>query len=272
MFCRKQSRRPPCGTDQITDNLVPAVPPLPTSPLASPQAIEARSLAVAGPVLVVAPHPDDETLGCGGAVALLRARGEAVRVLVVSDGTQSHPHSQKYPAPALRQLREGETQAAMQRLGVSAEQIAFLRLPDGGVPHLQSPTPELSQALAACRIALTAHPPSTIFLPYRYDPHPDHRATWQLIQAVAITLPCPPRLVEYPIWDWDPAQRGELPAGYRLWRLDISSTVHLKQQAIACYRSQIEDLIDDDPSGFRLSPDLLTHFSQPWEIYLEPCP
>jgi LmbE family N-acetylglucosaminyl deacetylase len=83
--------------------------------------------------LIVAPHPDDETLGCGGAIALLRSIGCDVRVLVVSDGTLSHPNSQKYPPLALRELRESETISALAVLGVDATTINFLRLPDGGV-------------------------------------------------------------------------------------------------------------------------------------------
>jgi LmbE family N-acetylglucosaminyl deacetylase len=78
-----------------------------------------------------------------------------------------------------------------------------------------------------------------------------------------------PRVIEYPIWDWDPQQRRLLNQDVKPWRLDISAVVGLKQQAIAAYRSQISDLIDDDPTGFRLSAQMLETFTQPWEIYLE---
>jgi hypothetical protein len=43
----------------------------------------------------------------------------------------------------------------------------------------------------------------------------------------------------------------------------------LKQQAIAAYRSQTTNLIDDDPEGFRLTPEMLANFAHPWEVYLE---
>lgn len=238
------------------------------SPLADPTQLPFRSLAaVTGSVLVVAPHPDDETLGCGGAVAQLRSLGRSVQVLVVSDGTRSHPNSLSYPPPRLRAVREAETIAAMKRLGVDSEQITFLGLPDGAVPTKDAA--QFAQAVALCQAYLAQVMPETIFLPYRFDPHPDHQATWQIVQRSLIHLSQLPRQIEYPIWDWDPEQRNSLPRSYHAWRIDISAVSDLKQQAIAEYRSQITDLINDDPEGFRLTPDLLTYFTRPWEVYLE---
>ncbi len=212
--------------------------------------------------LVVAPHPDDETLGCGGAIALLRSIGCDVRVLVVSDGTLSHPNSQKYPRLALRELRESETISALAILGVEETAITFLRFPDGGVA---SQNLDLRNYLA--QIA-----PQLVFVPLRYDPHPDHRASFQLISKAITSLNRIPRQIEYPIWDWDLQQRGNWDAAaVRLtsWRLDISFVVELKQKAIASYRSQITNLIDDDPQGFQLTSEMLANFTRPVEVYLE---
>ncbi len=238
--------------------------------LARPDALPLRSIATLAtePVLVVAPHPDDETLGCGGAIALLRSQGRLVRLLVISDGTQSHPNSRKYPARALQQLRAAETQAAMAILGVAATEITCLHLPDGAVPTAGE---DFYAAVDRCRSYLAAFPPQLVLLPWRADPHPDHRATWQILTAALTASQIAPRTIEYPIWDWDPAQRqaSDL-AAIEPWRLDISTVVDCKQQAIAAYRSQTTDLIDDDPTGFHLSPELLSNFAQPWEIYLEP--
>ncbi|WP_009633177.1 PIG-L deacetylase family protein [Synechocystis sp. PCC 7509] len=210
--------------------------------------------------LIVAPHPDDETLGCGGAIALLRSIGCDVSVLVVSDGTLSHPNSRKYPPLALRELRESETISALDILGVDATAINFLRLPDGGVAHQNL---DLSQYLA--QIA-----PEIVFLPLRCDPHSDHRASFQLVSKALTSLNMTPRLIEYPIWDWDDSQSTNWD-NHKLisWRLDISFVLKLKQQAIASYRSQITNLIDDDPQGFRLTSEMLVNFTRPVEVYLE---
>jgi LmbE family N-acetylglucosaminyl deacetylase len=237
------------------------------SPLNNPSVLPWYSIKdiAYSPVLVVAPHPDDETLGCGGAIALLRSLNCDVRVLVISDGTLSHPRSLKYPASARRTLRESETLSALSVLGVEANAITFYRMQDGSIPaHYQN-------AIVSCCTYLTEIAPQIIFLPWRYDPHPDHRATWKLIHAALVGLHLSPRLIEYPIWDWDPQQRENLPKSLKVtpWRLHTGSVVELKQQAIAAYRSQITDLIDDDPQGFRLTPEMLANFTRPWEVYLE---
>lgn len=239
-----------------------------TLPFTTTESLPLRSASTIAPgcVLIVAPHPDDETLGCGGAIALLRSLGYAIQVLVMSDGTRSHPRSRIYPAPALRQLREQETIAALKLLGVAASAVKFLRLPDG----------ELSTLIASetirstCATYLSAVLPTTVFLPWRYDPHPDHRASWQLIDTALADLLIAPRRIEYPIWDWDPEQRGTMASAYmKSWRLDITPIVHSKQQAIAQYRSQTTDLIADDPEGFRLTSEMLANFSHSWELYFE---
>ncbi|MBD6621284.1 PIG-L family deacetylase, partial [Komarekiella sp. 'clone 1'] len=181
------------------------------------------------PVLIVAPHPDDETLGCGGAIALLRSLNCDVRVLVISDGTLSHPRSLKYPAPALRALRESETLSALSVLGVEANAVTFYRMQDGSI------SVQYKSAVDSCRTYLTEISPQIIFLPWRYDPHPDHRATWKLIHTALVELHRSPRLIEYPIWDWDQKQRQNLPESLKVtaWRLHTSTVVELKQQAIA---------------------------------------
>lgn len=246
----------------------------PASLLTAPTQLPRRSVATIAqsPILVVAPHPDDETLGCGGAIALLRQMGCDVRVLVISNGTMSHPNSRKYPARSLQALRERETREALSVIGVDADAVTFLRLQDGAVPTGESP--DVKGAVEMCRAYLETVAPKIILAPWRCDPHPDHRASWTLIRTALLYLLVSPRLIEYPIWDWDQKQQGSVPSAELMtgWRLDISAVVALKQQAIAAYRSQTTDLIDDDPEGFRLSSEMLANFTRPWEVYFEEVP
>jgi LmbE family N-acetylglucosaminyl deacetylase len=240
--------------------------------LASPELLPLRDLSEISRqrVVVVAPHPDDETLGCGGAIALMCAKGYDVKVLVISDGTGSHPNSQQYPAPALRSLRAQETIAALKILGIQDRSlVTFLGLPDGAVPRITSPAFQIAKL--RCQRYLQQALPDTILMPWRADPHADHRATWQLTQAAVLSLGISPQLIEYPIWDWDLQQQQKIPNLDRVsgWRLDISQVLPLKRQAIATYESQLGGLIVDDPNGFYLTPELLTNFTRPWEVYFE---
>ncbi len=238
------------------------------SALANPIQFPLRELRSSS-ALIVAPHPDDETLGCGGAIARLQAQCCDVNVLVMSDGTLSHPRSRKFPAPRLKALRHQETRSALWMLGVEPQKATFLDFKDGAIPTANSKI--YDAALMICRAYLIAIAPEMIFVPWRFDPHPDHRATWQLIHTAKQQLKLPSRLIEYPIWDWDVEQRGEFFENGKFsgWRLEIESVMSIKQKAIAQYRSQITNLIDDDPAGFRLTPEMLENFSRPWELYFE---
>ena len=226
--------------------------------------------ATLGPTVVIAPHPDDESLGCGGLLALLRQANVPVWCVLVSDGTMSHPNSTKFPAAARQALRETELRLALTELGVDSQQLQTLNLPDACVPYPDS----LAGAAAVQQLHdfLRQTGPTTILCPWRRDPHPDHRATSALVRAVLAMLPEPPRLLEYVVWAWERAAPDDLPQPGEAtgWRLDISTVLPQKQRAVAAYRSQLTPgIIDDDPAGFLLSAEMLAHFAQPFEAYIE---
>ena len=221
-----------------------------------------------GRTVVVAPHPDDETLGCGGAIALLRDADRDVRVLVVSDGAASHPGSRKFLPPALRALPEEESWAALAILGVAVGDLTFLGSPDAAVPNVGAA--DFDRAVERCFASLAATRPATVLLPWRRDPHPDHRATAAIARAAVTRLDPAPRLVEYPVWAWARGEAGDAPAPGEVapWRLDVGAALPRKLVALAAYPSQTTDLIDDT-DGFRLTPRMLEYFSRPWELYLD---
>ena len=219
--------------------------------------------------LVLAPHPDDESLGCGGTIALLRERGYAVHVLFVSDGTMSHPNSNAYPASRLRDLREREAREALRQLHIDADACTFLRYPDRRVPAgRDSGFPE---AVARVTTLLDEVKPNTVFMPWQRDPHPDHRACWQIGQAAVQRSHAKPRILEYLIWLWELGTPDDLPAPdeRKVWQVAIESVMNQRNQAITAHQSQVTRLIDDDPTAFYLSPELLRHFDPPRELFLE---
>ncbi|NVO84532.1 PIG-L family deacetylase [Hymenobacter sp. P5252] len=223
-----------------------------------------------GPTVVIAPHPDDESLGCGGLLALLARARVPVWCALMSDGTMSHPHSTKFPAPARQALRETELRLALCELGLRADCLLPLNLPDGRVPGPETPAGQT--AVARLVEFFQEKQPATVLCPWRRDPHPDHRATSQLVQAALQQLPHPPRLLEYLVWAWERAAPADLPRPGEVsgWQLDISSVLAEKQRAIAAHASQLPgSCINDDPTGFTLAPTMLAHFASPTEVFLE---
>ncbi len=223
-----------------------------------------------GPTVVLSPHPDDESLGCGGTMALLQQMGIPVQVVMVSDGSQSHPNSQKYPAEKLRDLRESETRAALHQLGLNPEHVTFLRLPDGNVPN-DPESMTFQDAVGRLVAELNRHQPQTVLVPWRRDPHRDHRATWQLLQSAMRQLETQPRVLEYPIWLWELGSPDDAPHPdeIRAVQVDITAVRDQKHRAIAAHASQVTQLIDDDPEAFWLRPDLLVYFDGNTELFFD---
>ncbi|MDT0631491.1 PIG-L deacetylase family protein [Rubrivirga sp. S365] len=216
-----------------------------------------------GRVVVLAPHPDDESLGCGGLLALLADAGRPAHVVVVTDGTKSHD-SPTWPPSRLRTLRETEAQQAVGHLG-HERRVEFLRHPDCGLPA--EGTPAFEAAADRLQALLADLRPDTLVVPWRRDPHCDHVATWALARARRDPAV---RWLEYPVWAWTDADAAPLAHEAAAWRLDVSSVLDRKRRAVAAHRSQTTHLIDDDPNGFVLRPDVLAHFERPWELFLDP--
>jgi LmbE family N-acetylglucosaminyl deacetylase len=235
-------------------------------------AAELEPLAALGRVAVFAPHPDDESLGCGGLIARLKDAGSRVHVVVMSDGSFSHPNSRRYPGPKLAALRQTEARAAVARLGLDpANALEFLGLPDGAVPG-EAGTAAFAAAVEAVADLLSRWGVDTVVAPLRGDAHDDHRAAFRIIDAALDRLERRPRLLEYGIWG-TPGRAGVAidpdQTPFRHYFIDVSGVLRRKRAAIACHRSQISNLIDDDPTGFRLSPRTIAHFSTRWETFHE---
>src|SRR6202167_1978892 len=84
--------------------------------------------------LILAPHADDETLGCGALIAACCERGQPPVVVILTDGAASHPGSKQYPPERLRQLRAEEARQAVAALGLASENLLFFDYPDTALP------------------------------------------------------------------------------------------------------------------------------------------
>lgn len=217
-----------------------------------------------GTTLIVAPHADDESLGCGGIISLAKKYGQTVYILLLSDGTLSHPNSKDFPKDKLRETRENELVEAASLLGVQAEQIIFCRYQDRNVPGKSSEG--FDDAVANMSKMLGILKPQSIFVPWRRDPHPDHRAAFDLINAAETEQA---KIYEYPIWLQELGNSDDAPTSDEVmpFRVNIESVLDKKLKAIAAHRSQTTDLISDDPEGFRLSEEMLASFNVPYETF-----
>jgi LmbE family N-acetylglucosaminyl deacetylase len=235
-----------------------AIAALPVRPLSH--------LIEAGPPLILAPHPDDESLGCGGIIAACSAVGAPPFVVIVTDGAGSHPNSRAYPAARLRAIRMQEARDAVAALGLPPERIAFLNLPDTDSP---SSGPAFDAAIDEVAALLRQHRLGSILATWRHDPHCDHLSAHHIASALAACTRT--RHLAYPVWGLtlppDAPLDGQAPQGFRL---DIAAHLPAKRRAIAAHRSQYAGLIDDDPSGFQLADGFLALFDGPFETLLEP--
>ena len=216
-----------------------------------------------GRCLILAPHPDDESLGCGGLIAACVAAGRPPVVAILTDGVGSHPGSRAFPPDRLRAVRSEEARRAVRLLGLPPDRLVFLNQPDTRAPR---DGPGFDAVVA--RI-LTLLPPdcTAILAPWRHDPHCDHEAASKIASAVAQRAGIPH--VAYPVWGWtlppDTLVPGPHGSGVRL---DINAFLPAKRAAIQAHRSQYGNLITDDPDGFRLPPELLSVFDGRFETFL----
>ena len=227
--------------------------------------VDFETLGGSGGLVIVAPHPDDESLGCAGLIAAARARDRDVRIVIVSDGVGSHPNSLEYPPARLRCLRRDEARAAAAVLGVRDHEVIFLDLPDR---YIESTGPVAAAAIALIVGIARSIAAEALFVTWEHDPHDDHRAVHALTHAAALEL-ASVRLYAYPIWGWmlpGDMEVGDAPCGVRL---DITGHLQAKTDAIHAHRSQVTRLIADDPDGCHLPDGMLQRFRLPYEIFLE---
>jgi LmbE family N-acetylglucosaminyl deacetylase len=148
------------------------------------------------PFVVVAPHPDDESLACGGLIADACRQGLRGTVVIVSDGAGSHPNSRAYPPDRLKSVREGEARRAAAELGLAPDEILSLSLPDRFVPCEGEEAERAIAAIVQCVRKIGAR---SLFVSWRHDPHCDHQASYQIacgVQRREGEL----RLFEYVVW------------------------------------------------------------------------
>jgi len=174
-------------------------------------------------ILVIAPHPDDESIGCGGTICLHTDRGDHVAAVFLTSGEFALGDLPREKAWA---IREAEAEESASILGITS--VTFLRRPDHYLGD------GIEEAATELRLLLERQQPQLIYLPHAYEGHSDHRACQPIVQAaLSSTLIPPPALLGYEVWtplsEYDRAE-------------NISQTMTRKLQAVCAHGSQTKQV------------------------------
>ena len=171
-------------------------------------------------ILVLAPHPDDEAIGCGGTILRHVKAGDVVRVVFLTSGEKGG-HGR--PENETVRVREAEARAAAMILRVKA--VEFWHEPDGALSATVTAANRLRDAMCSWK-------PDILYVTHDREMHPDHRAAARLVRRAMKGLAAQqkrPDVLMYEIWT--PLQRmDEI--------VDISPFLQKKLAAVRAYRSQ----------------------------------
>jgi LmbE family N-acetylglucosaminyl deacetylase len=204
--------------------------------------------------LVVAPHPDDETLGAGATIMRKVDAGTRVNLVVATDGSKYPPGD---PAEAAA-LRTAELRAACAVLGLSDSDVTRLPFVDAELAGREGDlTAAIADVIAATR-------PVEVLVTAESDPHEDHAvvgaATRRAIAGTGV------RLLTYPVWQFDRPARllRQWRRGGRPELVSTDGYRERKREAVAAYSSQMAAR-NDDIEGLR--PNFLDNFDAPYELF-----
>jgi LmbE family N-acetylglucosaminyl deacetylase/SAM-dependent methyltransferase len=212
--------------------------------------------------VVLAAHPDDETLGAGGLLAQLHSLGAVVDVLLCTAGEASHPDSETVSPAQLGSTRVNEFGAALAALGHTGN-WHFLGLPDSGLAsHVREVTGHVREAAGR-----HAGPPEQLVIvaPFRGDGHADHDALGAA--AADVARDGGHALLEYPIWYWLWATPAH--PEWESWvRIPLDPAAQAaKAAAMRAHASQMLPLSPRPGDEALLGEDFLRHFYRPFETF-----
>ncbi len=228
--------------------------------LAALPTIDAATLVPEGcRAVIIAPHPDDEVLGCGGLLQELARLGRAIQIISVTDGSASHPGSQRWSAERLSVVRPQESADALHRLGLPLHSLQWIR---GGFSDSQVAAREAELTEFITRYL---RPSDVVFATWSQDGHCDHEAVGRASAAAAQKVGA--RFHELPIWTWHWAEPEDASIPWQRARkipLDIHSVAR-KRHAMYAFASQLEG---DPDIGLPpvLADHILERLLQPFEV------
>lgn len=162
------------------------------------------NLPLSDNTVIIAPHPDDEVIGCAGLIQALVKRGTPPHVIILTGGEGSHRRCCDIAKETLIEMRHNLTLRAAATLGLPESHIHTLQYPDGGVSLEHSETEQL-------RTLLTQLSPDTLFVPHKGEGWSDHLQAAAIVKALLADKK--PTIYEYCVWMWY----------YNVWNLDYKN-------------------------------------------------
>jgi LmbE family N-acetylglucosaminyl deacetylase len=209
-----------------------------------------------GRLVVVAAHPDDETLAAGGYVRAAHAAGCAVEIVIATDGEGAFPDATAADRAALGRTRRRELEDALGVLGAEDVPVHWLGLPDSGLEEAESTLAKELEPLLRHADAYLA--------PWSGDPHPDHAAAGR---AAAVAAPVTAHGWGYPIWAlaWEHPDQDRIPWSRTYLHVVSAADRAAKRAAIGRFTSQLEPAPDGGPPI--LPPEVLRFFDTERELF-----
>lgn len=192
-----------------------------------------KNASRASSVLVVAAHPDDEVLGCGGTLARMAREGHAVHVLLMADGETSRGAGDATRAQVA--VRNSAADAACRILGCAS--VETLQLPDNRLDG-----EVLLDVVKKVEAAVARHSPATVFTHHSGDVNVDHRVVHDAVLAACRPQPghCVRDLLFFEVpssTEWRPP--ASLAPFAPDWFVDITTTLDLKMKALEAYAAEL---------------------------------
>jgi len=223
-----------------------------------------RDAASGGAWLVLAPHPDDESLGCGALMATLAGVGQRVHTAFLTDGAGSHPDAPGWSGRRIADVRAREAAAALHQLDGHRTAL-HLDWPDAApvMPGDAVFTKSVSQLAAWCR----RHGVTRLAVTWSGEPHCDHEAAALLAQAVAKR--CGITLYHYLVWGWTLPDLADRVRGLAVRSVATAAGRPRQHRAIRCHRTQLGGRIVGARENFRLPRAMLRLADRPMTLLLE---
>lgn len=162
-------------------------------------------------LLIIAPHPDDEVLGCSGLIQRIIKNRKQVYVIILSGGGKSHQDCCHINKSTLIDSRRNLSRKAATILELPLNQLYFLDYPDGKISYNNLETQRLQTLIDKIS-------PDVIFVPHKDEGWSDHIEAGKIVREIIRTKSTLIQLYEYCVWFWY----------YNTWNIDWKNAFVLK--------------------------------------------